>query len=197
MLEQRIQQQFTETGDLFYQLAASLSGPIDSAAQAIINCVTNGGKLLLCGQGCGASYASLLTSKLMGRYNRERPGLPCCNLQSDAALLSALELDYGAEQVFTKQILALGVPGDILFIFANQAETQPLVQAVQAAFTKDMTVVACTGSAQSELATLLRDVDVHIAIGHTQPLRVEVLQAAIFHCLCDGVDFHLLGMEES
>ena len=116
MLEQRIQQQFFDSADLQYQTAEGLARPISEAVQALIGCITAGGKLLVGGLGGGAALSRYFCAAFVGRFERERPGLAALALSADSALVTALAAHEGVEQVFARQVQALGQPGDVLLL---------------------------------------------------------------------------------
>jgi len=178
MLEQRIQQQFFDAADLLSQTAEALSKPIADAAQALLGCITAGGKLMLYGQGAARHVAQHGAALLVGRFERERPGL--------AALAVA-----GATEV-----LALGSPGDVLVAICLDSEDAALGAAVAAAQRREMTVVAMTGRDAGSLAERLSETDVHIAVPHERAARLQEVHTLVLHCLCDAVDLQLLGEQE-
>ena len=140
MLEQRIQQQFFDAADLKYRSAESLTRPIAEASQAIVGVLTAGGKLLVCGIGPSAALASLCAAQLMGRVERERPGLAVIALGADAVVSSQLSVGGGAESVLARQVSTLGSPGDLLLLLDVDGEHEAVLSAVQAAHAKDMAV---------------------------------------------------------
>jgi len=179
MLEQRIQQQFFESADLLSQTAEALSKPIADAAHALLGCITAGGKVMLCGAGPAAALAQHGASLMIGRFERERPGL--------AALAISGE----------KEILALGAPGDVLLAISIASPTPALTAAVQAAQAKEMTVVALTGGDAAGLLDRLSETDVLIAVPHERAARIHEAHTLVLHCLCDAVDLQLLGEQEA
>ncbi|HSW23927.1 MAG TPA: SIS domain-containing protein, partial [Burkholderiaceae bacterium] len=116
MLEQRIQQQFFDAADLKYRSAESLTRPIAEASQAIVGVLTAGGKLLVCGIGPSSALASLCAAQLMGRFERERPGLAVIALGTDAVVSSQLSIAGGMQSVLARQVSTLGSPGDLLLL---------------------------------------------------------------------------------
>ena len=194
MLEQRIQQQFFESADLKYQSADQLARPIAEAAQAIVGCLTAGGKVLSCGNGGSAGNAQHVASLLVGRFERERPGLAALALGADATHYGGFGVDPA--QIFAKQVQALGQPGDVLLALSASGSSATVLAAVQAAHDKDMTVVALTGKGGGKLKDLLAETDVHIAVPHERQARVQEVHLLALHCLCDAVDTHLLGEQD-
>src|SRR6478609_10935833 len=129
MLEQRIQQHFIDSADLKYQSAQSLSKPIAAAVQAILACVTSGGKVLACGNGGSAADAQHFSAEFVGRFERERPELAAVALTVDTSILTAIGNDYGYEVIFAKQVEALGAPGDILLAMSTSGNSANVLAA--------------------------------------------------------------------
>jgi D-sedoheptulose 7-phosphate isomerase len=186
MLEQRIQQHFVDSADLKYRAAELLARPIADATAALLGALTNGGKVLMAGSGAGAALATHMARQMAGQFERARPPL--------AALALASHLAGEAVQ----QVRALGLPGDVLlFIDDGQGHSTPLISAAQA---KDMTVVVLAGRGAQAFDELLSEADVLVAVPQEGPMRdarVAEMQLLILHCLCDAVDFQLLGEQDS
>ncbi len=197
MLEQRIQQQFFDSADLKYQAAESLKRPVADAVQAIVGCITGGGKLLVCGTGVSAADAQHFAAQFVGRFERERPGLAALALTADTAVLTAVadEGDYG--QVFAKQVRALGLPGDVLLALSHQGGSAAVLAAVDAAHEKEMTVIALTGNGGGLLGARLLETDVHVCVPHERPVRIQEVHNLVLHCIGDAVDFQLLGEQDN
>ena len=197
MLEQRIQQQFFDSADLEYAAAEILSKPIADAVNALVGCVTAGGKVLACGNGGSAASAQHFAAEFVGQFERERPGLAAIALASDGAALSAIanELDFGA--VYARQVQALGAPGDVLLCFTTSGNSANVLAAVEAAHAKEMTVVALTGRGGGKLRESLTETDVHVCVPHERSARIREVHLLVLHCLCDAVDLLLLGEQEN
>lgn len=194
MLEQRIQQQFFDSADLQYQTAESLSRPIAEAAQALIGCITAGGKLLVGGVGGAAALAQHFCAALVDRFERERPGLAAIALASDGVLPTRL----APQQVFAKQVQALGQGGDVLLLLAGPTNDAALEAAIAAAHARDMSVVLLGGaSGAAALHGSLKETDVLLAVPHERAARVLEMQLLVLHCLCDAVDVQLMGEQDS
>jgi D-sedoheptulose 7-phosphate isomerase len=178
MLEQRIQQQFFESADLLSQAAEALSKPIADAAQALLGCITAGGKVMWCGGAAASTLAQHGAALMVGRFERERPGL--------AALAVGGELE----------VAALGAPGDVLVAVSTATAPAPLLAAMRAARAKEMTVVALGGRDNTALLEYLGETDVLIAVPHERAARIYEAHSVVLHCLCDAVDLQLLGEQE-
>jgi D-sedoheptulose 7-phosphate isomerase len=196
MLEQRIEQQFIDSADLKYQTAQSLSKPIAAAVQAILACVTSGGKVLACGNGGSAADAQHFAAEFVGRFERERPELAALALTTDSSILTALANDYDFSQVFSRQVRALGQAGDVLLAISTSGNSANVLAAVQAAHEREMVVVALSGRGGGRLTQLLRETDVHLCVPHDRTARIQEVHILMLHCLCDGVDFQLLGEQD-
>jgi D-sedoheptulose 7-phosphate isomerase len=192
MLDLRIQQHFIDSADLHYQVAESLAKPVDAAVQAVLACVTGGGKVLAGGMGPSAALAQYLVSMMVGGFERERPGLAAMALSSDAVMATR----WSDEQAMARQVLALGHTGDVLVLISVDGTEAALVQAVQAAHDREMSVLALTGHHGGSLARQLRETDVHVCVPHERAARIREVQHLVLHCLCDGIDTQLLGEQE-
>lgn len=196
MLEQRIQRHFFDSADLKNQSAELLSKPIADAVQAVMGCITAGGKVLACGNGGSASDAQHFAAEFIGRFERERPGLAAIALTTDSSILTAIGNDYGFNLVFSKQVQALGNPGDVLIALSTSGNSADVLAAVEAAHEKDMTVIAFTGRGGGKLAARLLETDVHICVPHERTARIQEVHILALHCLCDAVDMQLLGDQD-
>lgn len=196
MLEQRIQQQFFDSADLKYASAELLAKPIAEGVNALVGCITGGGKVLACGNGGSASDAQHFAAEFVGRFERERPGLAAIALTTDTSIITAIGNDYAFDVIFAKQIQALGAPGDVLIAISTSGNSSNVLAAVQAAHAKEMTIVALTGRGGGKLREMLLDTDVHICVPHERTARIQEVHILALHCLCDAVDNQLLGEQE-
>ena len=196
MLEQRIQQQFFESADLKYQAAEVLGRPIADAVQAMVAVLTSGGRVLVAGLGVSAGLAQLMASELIGRFERDRPGLAAIVLGSDGVALAALAADSGFNSVLARQVETLGQPGDLLLLIDSDGDHPALLAALVAAQGKDMTVIALTGRTGGALRAALVDTDVLLPVPHDRRVRVLETQLLVLHCLCDAIDLQLLGEQD-
>ncbi len=193
MLEQRIQQHFIDSSDLKYQAAQSLTKPITAAVQAILASVTSGGKVLACGNGGSAADAQHFSAEFVGRFERERPELGAIALTTDSSILTAVGNDYDFNQIFAKQVRALGQAGDVLLALSTSGNSANVVAAIEAAHEREMSVVALTGRGGGRIGQMLRETDVHICVPHERTARIQEVHILAIHCICDGVDAQLLG----
>ena len=196
MLEQRIHQHFIDSADLKYQSALSLSKPIAAAVQAMLTCVTSGGKVLACGNGGSAADAQHFAAEFVGRFERERPELGAIALTTDSSILTAIANDYDFSVIFSRQVRALGSPGDVLLAISTSGNSANVLAAIEAAHAREMVVVGLTGRGGGKMTNLLRDTDVHICVPHERTARIQEVHILSLHCICDAVDAQLLGEQE-
>ena len=196
MLEQRIQQHFIDSADLKYQSAQVLAKPIEAAVQALLACVTSGGKVLAFGNGGSASDAQHFAAEFVGRFERERPELAAVALTTDSSVLTAIANDYDFKVVFSRQVRALGQPGDVLLAISTSGNSVNVIAAIEAAHAREMVVVGLSGHGGGRMAQVLRDTDVHICVPSDRTARIQEVHILALHCLCDAVDSQLLGDQE-
>jgi D-sedoheptulose 7-phosphate isomerase len=197
MLEQRIQQQFFDSADLKYAAAEVLAKPIADAVSALVGCVTSGGKVLACGNGGSAADAQHFAAEFVGRFERERPGLPAIALTTDSSILTAIGNDYDFNSIFSKQVQALGAPGDVLLAITTSGNSANVIAAIEAARAKEMIVIALTGHKGGKVRELLTETDVFICVPHERTARIQEVHLLTLHCLCDAIDLQLLGEQEN
>ena len=173
MLEQRIEQHFIDSADLKYQSAQVLSKPIAAAVQAMLSCVTSGNKVLACGNGGSAADAQHFSAEFVGRYERERPELAAIALTTDSSIITAIANDYDFDVIFSRQVRALGQPGDVLLAISTSGNSANVLAAIEAAHEREMVVVGLSGRGGGKMSHALRDTDVHICVPHERTARIQ------------------------
>jgi D-sedoheptulose 7-phosphate isomerase len=196
MLESRIEQHFIDSADLKYQAAPVLSKPIAQAISAIVASLTSGGKILACGNGGSAADAQHFSAEFVGRFERERPELAAIALTTDTSILTAVGNDYGFDAVFSRQVRALGQPGDVLLAITTSGNSSNILAAVEAAHARDMVVIGMTGRDGGKMGNMLRETDVHICVPNPRTARIQEVHILALHCICDGVDAVLMGDDQ-
>ena len=204
MLEQRIQQHFIDSADLNYQAGPALSKPISQAMQALLACVTSGGKVLACGAGVSGLLAAQFAAHFVGRFERDRPELGAIALPGDATDVAADTPAAADADHLARQVRALGQAGDVLLAISASGQSAAVLAAVSAAHARDMTVVALLGNVSGHatgnggvIGRALRETDVQVCVPHERAARVHEVHLLALHCLCDGVDAQLLGEQEA
>jgi D-sedoheptulose 7-phosphate isomerase len=186
---------FRESVELKTRAAEQLAGPIAQAVDIMFTALSNGNKILSCGNGGSAADCQHFAAELVGRFERERLPLPAMSLATDTSILTAVANDYSYNDVFSKQVQAFGQAGDVLLAISTSGNSGNVVQAVEAALERDMRVVALTGKNGGIIATMLTDADANICVPHERTARIQEVHLLAIHCICDGIDNALFGGE--
>ena len=184
---------FEEGAELRLALAKTLPAQIARAGEALAAALRSGRKALACGNGGSAADSQHFAAELVGRFERERPGLPAVALTVDSSALTAIANDYDFDRVFSKQVEALGVAGDVLLGISTSGSSRNVVEAVRAAQAKGLVVIALTGRDGGAMAKMLRPGDFHLNVPHPRTMRVQEMHLLAIHCLCEVVDNLLFG----
>lgn len=192
-LEARIASHFDDSARLKQESAKPLAAPIARGIGLMAASLRAGGKVLACGNGGSAADAQHFAAELVNRFERERPPLASIALTTDSSTLTSIANDYAYEQVFEKQLRALGRKGDVLLAISTSGKSASVVAAVRAARELGVRTVALTGNGGGPMAGLLADEDVHICVPHTRTMRIQEVHLLVLHCLCDGIDQQLFG----
>jgi D-sedoheptulose 7-phosphate isomerase len=196
MNTQRILAHFQESADLKMKSAATLAQPISQAIELMFGALSNGNKILACGNGGSAADCQHFAAELVGRFERERFPLPAIALTCDTSIMTAVGNDYSFREIFSKQVQAFGQAGDVLLAISTSGNSANVLAAVEAALEREMRIVAFTGKDGGALAKLLTDADVHINVPHARTARIQEVHLVAIHCICDGIDVALFGGDE-
>ncbi len=191
----RIQQHFSDSAQLKLNAVDTLAAPLKLAAEKMVQCLMNDGKILACGNGGSAADAQHFAAELLNRFEMERPGLAGMALTTDTSTLTSIANDYDYVQVFSKQVRALGRPGDVLLAISTSGNSPNVMAAIEAAHEKQMTVVALTGKSGGKMGSMLSADDVHLNVPSPVTARIQEVHILCLHCLCDAIDVQLLGVE--
>ncbi len=195
-LQNRILGHFLESIETKQQAASELVEPIQRAGDAMVNCLLNEKKILSCGNGGSAGDAQHFSAELLNRFEKERPGLPAVAITTDSSTLTAIANDYQYNEIFSKQVSALGQAGDILLGISTSGNSENVIEAIKAAHDRDMIVVALTGRDGGRIAEALRDSDLEIRVPAERTARIQEVHLVVIHCLCDFIDMKLFGGDE-
>ncbi len=195
-MQSRIRQLFLDSIETKRQATEVLIPHIEMASQVMVNALLSECKILACGNGGSAGDAQHFSSELLNRFERERPSLPAVALTTDSSTITSIANDYSYNEVFSKQIRALGQPGDVLLAISTSGNSGNVIQAIQAAHDREMTVVALTGRDGGNMASLLLPEDVEIRVPARSTARIQEVHLLAIHCLCDLIDRQLFGSED-
>lgn len=195
-LVSRVSQNFSESAHLKLECMDALAAPIASAAQLMVDCLKGDGKILACGNGGSAADSQHFSSELLNRFEKERPGLACVALTTDSSTLTSIANDYAYEQIFSKQVRALGQKNDVLLAISTSGNSKNVIAAIAAAHECGMHVVALTGRNGGQIGELTSGKDVHICVPAQSTARIQEVHLLTIHCLCDAIDCLLLGVDE-
>ena len=192
-LEQRIKNHFQESVATKQRMEGALAPRIAVAAQLMVESLKSGGKILSCGNGGSAGDAQHFAAELVGRFERERAELAAIALTTDSSILTAIANDYSFDDIFSKQVRALGKPGDILYAISTSGNSKNVITAIRAAQEKGLRIVAMTGRNGGQLAGILKSDDVLLNVESQVTARIQEVHLLILHCLCDAIDNLLFG----
>ena len=186
--------------DHFVESIATKQVSIDALAESIAaggrvmsDALLADGKILSCGNGGSAADSQHFSSELLNRFEMERPGLPAMALTTDASTVTSISNDYAYEEIFSKQVRALGKPQDVLLGISTSGNSENVIRAIAAAHERGMKVVALTGRDGGRMADLFAEGDVEIRVPATRTARIQEVHLLVIHCLCDLIDTTLLG----
>jgi D-sedoheptulose 7-phosphate isomerase len=192
-LTARVNQLFTDSIQTKTQAQAGLAAPIAQAAGLIVGQMVSGGKVLSCGNGGSAADAQHFSSEMLNRFERERQGLPAIALTTDTSTLTSIANDYDYDEVFAKQVRALGQAGDILLAISTSGNSNNVNAAIETAHERGMQVIALSGKDGGRQAGLLQEGDIELRVPSEVTARIQEVHLLIIHCLCDLIDQQLLG----
>lgn len=196
MLE-RIKSNFTESIQTKIAASEALASPIEQASSIMVQALLNGNKILSCGNGGSAGDAQHFSAELLNRYETERPSLPAIALTTDTSTLTSIANDYHYDEVFSKQLRALGNAGDVLLAISTSGNSSNVIKAIEAAVARDMPIIALTGKDGGDIAGLLGENDVEIRVPSARTARIQEVHLVVIHCLCDIIDSTLFPQTES
>ena len=194
-LTNRIHKHFDDSVQTKLQARDALAQPIADAAQALVTCLMNDGKILVCGNGGSAADAQHFAAELINRFEIERPALAAIALTTDSSVLTSIANDYDYSQIFSRQVRGLGMADDVLIAISTSGNSINVVEAVHAAHERDMRVIALTGREGGTMGEMLAESDFHLCVHAESTARIQEVHLLILHCLCDAIDHLLLGGE--
>ncbi len=196
MLE-RIKSNFTESIQTKIAASEQISESIEQAGLIMVQCLLSGQKILACGNGGSAGDAQHFSAELLNRYETERPSLPAIALTTDSSTITSIANDYHYDEVFSKQLRALGNNGDVLLAISTSGNSSNVIKAIETAVSRDMPIIALTGKDGGDIAGLLGEHDVEIRVPSSRTARIQEVHLLVIHCLCDIIDSTLFPQAEN
>jgi D-sedoheptulose 7-phosphate isomerase len=189
----RVKEHFAESIATKQTSVEAISENIAAAGAIMSQALLDDGKILSCGNGGSAGDSQHFSSELLNRFEMERPGLPAMALTTDTSTLTSISNDYAYEEIFSKQVRALGKAPDVLLAISTSGNSENVCRAIVAAHERGMKVVALTGRDGGKMVDLYGEGDVEIRVPATRTARIQEVHLLIIHCLCDLIDSTLLG----
>jgi D-sedoheptulose 7-phosphate isomerase len=192
-INRRIRDQFADSIAAKQQAVEAMAGPITDAIQLMTASLRMGGKIMACGNGGSAADSQHFAAELLNRFERERAPLAAIALTTDTSTLTSIANDYHYDQVFAKQVAALGRSGDVLLAISTSGNSPNVLAAMAVAQEHGVRVVALTGRGGGRMAAALTKDDIHLCVPADRTARIQEVHLVTLHCLCDGIDALLLG----
>lgn len=192
----RVAKHFEDSAQTKLDAVEVLAAPIAGAIEMMTDCLLGGGKILACGNGGSAGDSQHFAAELIGRFEAERQELAAIALTTDTSILTAVGNDYSFNQIFSRQVRGLGHAGDVLLAISTSGNSGNVIEAISAAHEADMRVVALTGKGGGQIGEMLNEEDIHLCVPADRTARIQETHLVVIHCLCDGIDALLLGVEE-
>jgi D-sedoheptulose 7-phosphate isomerase len=190
-MEERVRRHFLES-IATKQASIVLAPAISAAAAMMTRSLLEDGKVLSCGNGGSAADSQHFSSELLNRFEMERPGLPAVALTTDSSTLTSIANDYSFNEIFAKQVRALGQPADVLLAISTSGNSENILRAIDAAHERGLRVVALTGRDGGKIAGALRPSDIEIRVPAERTARIQEVHLLVIHALCDLIDAELL-----
>jgi D-sedoheptulose 7-phosphate isomerase len=191
----RVARNFEDSAQTKIDAVDAMAAPIAAAIETMTECLLAGGKILACGNGGSAGDAQHFAAELIGRFEAERQELAALALTTDSSILTAVANDYSFAQVFAKQVRGLGHAGDVLLAISTSGNSGNVIEAIRAAHDQGLRVIALTGKGGGQIGEMLADADIHLCVPAERTARIQETHLLVIHCLCDGIDALLLGVE--
>lgn len=194
-ISERVTNIFTSHIEIAQAAMNDISADVVDAAIIMTNALLADHKILTCGNGGSASDAQHFSSELLNRFERERPGLPAIALTTDSSTITSISNDYTFDDIFSKQVSALGQQGDVLLAISTSGNSANILRAVMAAHQRQMRCVVLSGNTGGDLVGILEDDDIFLSVPAKSTARIQEIHIIVIHCLCDLIDTQLLGPE--
>ena len=190
---QQISEHFQEAINIHELSLESLAAPLFTAGEILTSQLLEGGKIMVCGDGESMLEATGLSTILLNRLDRERPGLPIVTLNADTSTITAISRDYQHDQIFSRQIHALANDNDVLVIFSTSGQSSEICRAIEAAHQYTLPILLFSGVDGGQAALLLEEDDCELRVPSKQHCRIREMHLLLVHCLCQHIDTTIFG----
>lgn len=190
-----IYEQIGQSLESFQLVAEQLDELLHHGAELLTQALLGDGKILVCGMGSSAANGQGFVTRMLSRFELERPGLPALALSGDGLLLTGISHDTNPNDIYARQIRTLGHPTDVLLTLSSSGNAPPMIKAIQAAHEMGMRVVALTGGSGGDIATLLEDNDVELRVAAEKSGLIQLTHHLLLNCLGELIEHQLFGSE--
>ncbi len=188
-----IAESFQNTIETIAMSVDDLAGAIEAASKIMASALLADRKIIACGNGVDAAVAQLFACHLLSRFEQDRPALPALSLAADSASVTGIAQADAFNDIFSRQLRALGQPDDVLLCISSGEGAVNLLRAVQAAQERNMAVIAMTSARDSTLTPVLRSADVELTVNAMRQARVVEMHTMTVHSFCELIDRSLFG----
>lgn len=189
----RIRQLFSMSIEAKIAMADTMSTEIATAAQKLVHCLLNDNKIMLCGNGGSAANCLHFSTAMLNHFEVERPPLPAICLNNDVPSLTAIANEGHYDQVFSRQIQAIGQENDVLIVVSTTGNSNSILNAVHAAHEKGIDIIALNARDGGILVNHLGPEDIELRVAGDSAARIREVHLFILHCFCDLIDQSLFG----
>ena len=193
MIDQRVYDLFHKSIASKMQAGEALTPHIVAAGEQLVQCLLNEGKILVCGNGVSAGLAQIFTNSLAYHFERERPSLPAITLGSNIVNITATANANTFNDVFSREVKAIGKPNDILVVISCSGKSFNILQAVQTAHELGIHIIALTGTRGGDISSLLDVNDKELCAAVNSHARIHEIHLLVLFCLCDLIEEKLFG----
>lgn len=186
-----IRRSVAESLELKQSFFSGNEGRIAAAAESICRALEGGRKVLLYGNGGSAADAQHIAAELVGRFRHERKPLAAIALTTDTSILTSVGNDYGCDEIFRRQVRALGCPGDVALAISTSGRSRNVILATQEARQMGLLTVGLTGNDGGELGGIVAH---HLNVPHSSTARVQEVHIMIGHLLCELIEKRMKGL---
>lgn len=192
-IQDRIRNHFNASIEVKQNAMDELAPIIETAGERLVSCLLEDHKILTCGNGGSAGDAQHFSSEMLNRFDQDRPPLPAMALSTDSSTLTSIANDYHFDEIFSKQVRALGQGGDVLICYTTSGNSTNVLHAIEAAHNRGVGVIGITGKGGGKVAELLDESDIEIRVPSKSTARIQEVHLLVTHCLCDLIDHKLFG----